>query len=250
MLTLHHAWASTCSQKVRLCLAEKGLSYAERLLDLRRFEQLSPAFLALNPDGMVPVLEHERLVLTESTVINDYLDDRFPDPPLRPADPAGRARVGMWNRLVDEIASPAIKAPSFARNLRPGLRALDDAALDAALARMPDPMVARRWRRAAREGFATEELAYAHDRLRLVLGRVEAAMARGPWLAGAAFTLADINMAPFILRIEGFEEYDLARDWPRCRVWLDALRARPAFPAARIVAQGTTTPKEVPAPCA
>lgn len=247
MLVLHHAWSSTCSQKVRLCLAEKGLAYEGRVLDLRRFEQLSPAFLALNPDGMVPVLEHEGLVLTESTVINDYLDDRFPHPPLRPADPAGRARIGLWNRLVDEVASPAIKAPSFARNLGPALRATEPAALDAALARMPDPMVARRWRLAAREGFAAEELAYAHARLRRVLARMEAALATAPWLAGAAPTLADLNMAPFILRLAEFEEHDLPRDWPRCRDWLDRLAARPAFAAARLVPQSATPAPGAPA---
>lgn len=237
MLTLYHAWSSTCSQKVRLCLAEKRLTAREHVLDLRRFDQVSPAFLAINPDGMVPVLRHEGLTLTESTVINEYLDDRFPDVPLRPADAAGRARVGMWSRLVDEVASPAIKAPSFARNLAPMLRAMPAEALEAALARMPDAMVAGRWRRAARDGFPPEELAHAHARLRMVLGRMEAALADGPWLAGDALTLADLNMAPFILRLDGFPDYDLARDWPRCRAWLDALVARPSYASARIVPQ-------------
>jgi len=66
------------------------------VLNLRRFEQLSPEFLALNPDGMVPVLEDGDLVLTESTVINDYLEDRFPDPPLAPG--RGRRHPGRRDR--------------------------------------------------------------------------------------------------------------------------------------------------------
>jgi glutathione S-transferase len=240
MLTLHHAWSSTCSQKVRLCLAEKGLAYEGRVLNLRRFEQLSPAFLALNPDGMVPVLVEDGLVLRESTVINDYLEDRFPEPALRPRDPAGRARVATWNRLVDEVASPAIKAPSFARNIAPALAGTDPDALEAALARMPDAATAGRWRRAARGTIAPEELAYAHDRLRLVLARMEAALAAHPWLAGEAYTLADVNMAPFILRLAGFPEYELSRDWPRVAAWMAALTARPAFAAARFVEQPRT----------
>jgi glutathione S-transferase len=240
MLTLYHAWSSTCSQKVRLCLAEKGLEYEGRLLNLRRFEQLSPAFLALNPDGMVPVLVEGDLVLTESTVINDYLEDRFPAPRLRPADPAGRARVALWNRLVDEVASPAIKAPSFALNMVPAMAGTDMAALEETLARMPDQAVAGRWRRAAQGGLTAEELAYAHGRLHRVLARMEAALARHAWLAGPEYTLADINMAPFVLRIASFPDYDLPRDWPRVAAWMAALMARPAFPAARFVEQPKT----------
>lgn len=240
MLVLHHAWASTCSQKVRLCLAEKGIPYEGRVLNLRRFDQLSPEFLALNPDGMVPVLEDGDLVLTESTVISDYIEDRFPDPPLRPNDPAGRARVAMWNRLVDEVASPAIKLPSFIRNIGPALRDADPAWLEATLARMPDPSVARRWRQAAAGRIPAEEIAYSHGRLRLVLGRMEAALGAQAWLAGPELTLADLNMAPFVLRLAGFEEHDLPRDWPRVAAWLAALRARPSFAAAGMVEQPRT----------
>lgn len=107
MLVLHHAWASTCSQKVRLCQAEKGIPYEGRVLNLRRFEQLSPEFLTLNPDGLVPVLLDGDRVLTEPTVISDYIEDRFPHPPRRPPDATGRARVALWNRLVDDVASHA-----------------------------------------------------------------------------------------------------------------------------------------------
>ena len=83
-LVLYHAWASTCSQKVRFVLAEKGLPWQGRVLNLRRFEHLSDEFLALNPDGLVPVLLHDGFKLRESTVINAYLDEVFPDPPLTP----------------------------------------------------------------------------------------------------------------------------------------------------------------------
>jgi glutathione S-transferase len=239
MLILHHAWASTCSQKVRLCLAEKGLDYEGRVLNLRRFDQVSPEFLALNPDGYVPVLMDGDVVLTESTVINDYLEDRYPTPPLRPADPAGRARVNWWNRMVDEVASPSIKAPSFARNIAAALKGADPKEIEDAASRMPDPGTARRWRRAAAGAFPAEEIEDSHARLRRMLARMEATLASSPWLAGESFTLADINMLPFVARLAGLD-YDLARDWPHVRDWLDRVMARPAFPAARIVEQRPT----------
>src|SRR6187402_776522 len=102
MLRLYHAWASTCSQKVRLALAEKDLAYDGVVLNLRRFDQLAPEFMAINPRGVVPVLVHDGFVVCESTIINDYLEDAFPGTPLRPADAKGRARVAAWNRFVDD----------------------------------------------------------------------------------------------------------------------------------------------------
>jgi glutathione S-transferase len=238
-IVLHHAWASTCSQKVRLALAEKRLDYAGRVLNLRRFEHLSPEFLALNPDGLVPVLVHDGFVVRESTAINEYLDDAFPEPRLRPRDAIGRARVGMWTRFIDEVPTQAVKYPSFQRTLGPAIRNYADAELEAALARMPNRDTAQRWRSAAREGIPHEQLAEADRQLRLTLERMEAALEKAPWLAGADFTLADVNMTPFVHRMASFPEYDLAR-WPNVAGWYARVRARPSFAAARLVAQAKT----------
>jgi glutathione S-transferase len=82
---------------------------------LRRFDQVAPEFLALNPAGLVPVIIHDGFVLTESTVINEYLDDAFKSMPLRPADPRQRAQVAGWSRFIDDVTSPAVKLPSFQR---------------------------------------------------------------------------------------------------------------------------------------
>jgi glutathione S-transferase len=68
--------------------------------------------------------------------------------------------------------------------------------------------------------------------LAAMLERMDAALAAREWLAGADYTLADVNMAPFIVRLATFPEYDLKRDWPRVGRWLESLRARPAFAAA------------------
>jgi glutathione S-transferase len=246
MIVLYHAWASTCSQKVRLCLAEKGLEHESRILNLRRFEQLSPEFLKLNPEGMVPVLVHDGFLIRESTVINDYLDEEFPVPALRPADARGRAVLGMWNRFIDEVPTAAVKIPSFQKNIRPVLQSYPPRELEAALARMPNRDNAARWRAAAHRETAPAELDAAHADLRRMLDRMESALGPapggtgGPWLAGEQFTLADINIAPFVDRTASFDEYRGFIAWPRVAAWHERLRRRPAFAIARLVAQTAT----------
>lgn len=240
MLRLYHGWASTCSQKVRLALAEKEIPYEGVVINLRRFEQLTPEFLAVNPRGVVPVLVHDGLTVCESTIINDYLEDAFPQRPLRPADAAGRARVAMWSRFIDDVPTMAIKKPSYQRNLRPMLQTLSEAEIDAAVSRMPNPENARRWRAAARDGIPQEELAAAHASLREMLERMREALAHSRWLAGDEYSLADVNTAPFVDRLATFPEYDLRSDWPSVSDWYARLRARPAFAAARFAEQVAT----------
>src|SRR5450631_2696502 len=102
-LKLYHAEPVANSLKSLIPLHEKGLTFESVYVDLHRFEQHQPWFIALNPEGQVPVLDHDGVVVTHSTVINEYLEDAFPDaPPLRPSDAAGRARMRYWNKFVDE----------------------------------------------------------------------------------------------------------------------------------------------------
>ena len=73
-LVLYHAWQSSASRKVRLCLAEKGLAYEGRVLDLLRFQHHSDWYKALNPGGIVPCLLVDGRPLVESNLINEFLD--------------------------------------------------------------------------------------------------------------------------------------------------------------------------------
>lgn len=236
-LVLYHAWASTCSQKVRLALAEKGLAWEGRLINLRNFEHLTPEFLQLNPDGLVPVLLHDGFMVRESSVINDYLDEVFPAPPLSLPGAQGRARVGMWSRFIDDVTSPAIKKPSFAANMRPYLQSLPADYIESVTQRTPNRATGERWRKTAQEGIPQEELDQANGELRRSLDRMETALAASPWLTGESYTLADVNMVPFVFRMNTLPGYALARDWPRVADWLARVQDRPAFAAAGFVEQ-------------
>ena len=86
-------WRSSASYRVRIALALKGIEYRTNPVDLLAQAHREPGHLARNPQGLVPVLEIDGLVLTQSLAIVEYLDETRPDPPLLPFNPAARARV-------------------------------------------------------------------------------------------------------------------------------------------------------------
>jgi len=129
--------ASTCSQKVRLVLAEKGLEYESREVDLLGGAQHDPDYVKLNPNHVVPTLGHDGGVFIESTLINEYLDGAFPEPALRPADPAGRHAMRMWTKRIDEL-HPNAGTLTYAIGTRPLLLQRDPKDVEAQVAQIPD----------------------------------------------------------------------------------------------------------------
>ncbi len=232
MIELHHSTHSTCSQKVRLCLAEKGLAWTGHHLNLRRFDQLRPEFLALNPAGLVPVLLDGGRVHTESRLINEYLEDAYPQVRLTPTDPYVRARMRQWTRYADAVATEAIKLPSFAKNIQPELQRLPRDEVQAMIARIPDARVRARWHKAATAGVTAEDLRPALAQLADMVERMDRALAEGPWLAGAGYSLADIDIAPFVQRLVRIELFHLVEARPRVADWYARVSARPAYRAA------------------
>ena len=230
MLTLYSAPQSTCSQKVRLALAEKGLDYETRHVALDRSENLADWYLALNPNGVVPTLVHDGVVVIDSSVITEYLEDVFPSPALRPAAPGPLAHMRAWRAFIDEVPTPAIRPPSFNAFLVQRFAALDPATFEAAACARP--LRKHFYRRMGRDGFDAEAIAEALDELRLTLDRMDRALADGPWVCGEMFTLADISLTPTIVRMEDLELAHLWADLPRVADWYARIQARPSFAAA------------------
>lgn len=103
-MILHGYWRSGAAYRVRIALALKGLAYEQVNHDLRTGGQADPAYAALNPQRLVPALEVDGIVLTQSVAILEWLDERFPDPPLLPADANGRAIVrGMVATIATDV---------------------------------------------------------------------------------------------------------------------------------------------------
>ena len=112
MIELYHHGSSVCAAKVRFALGEKGLGWQGHYLDILRGDQFAPRYLRLNPKAVVPTLVHDGCVV-ESTVINEYIDDVFPDSPLKPSAPEARAAMRMWTKAVDEDLHPACAEVTF-----------------------------------------------------------------------------------------------------------------------------------------
>src|ERR1035437_9306132 len=103
MMILYHGWRSSASRRVRLCLEEKGLSYEGHVVDMKKLEHHSPEYLKINPNGVIPTLIHDARPLHESGTICEYLDESYPDPPLRPDTPYERALMRNWIRHIDGL---------------------------------------------------------------------------------------------------------------------------------------------------
>lgn len=99
-MKLYTYWRSSSSFRVRIALNWKGIAYQPVFVHLAKGEQLKDEHLSVNPQGLVPVLEHDGAVITQSTAIIEYLEEKFPGKPLLPKDAATRAEVRSLVNLI------------------------------------------------------------------------------------------------------------------------------------------------------
>jgi glutathione S-transferase len=234
MIELYHFGFSTCSQKVRLVLAEKGIDFESREVNLMAGGQHDPAYVKLNPKHVVPTLVHDGRVLVESSLIIAYLDDAFPEPPLRPADALGRYAVGRWIRRVDDELHPATPIVTFALGPRNLLLQQPKEVREANLTAIPDPAARATRRSVIEHGVAAPEFAGALRVFIDMLDKLEAELAGQRWLSGARFGLADATLLPYVLRLEHLAMDPLLDREARPRVadWLARVKALPSYATA------------------
>jgi glutathione S-transferase len=227
---LYNAPQSTCSQRVRFVLNAKNLPFREVKLDLLAGDQLKPEYLALNPNGVVPTLDHDGQVVIDSSVIIEYLDEIAPSPEsFTPVDPVERAAMRSLMRFIDEMPAAAIRVPTFNLAFLPRFQAMTEEQFVAFAESKPlrkEFMLAM-----GRQGFPDQDMKAALDRLARTLERMDHAIAssHGPFLQGARPNLADIAVMPAIVRMD---DLGLAPMWagrPAIARWLEAIRAHRAF---------------------
>ena len=239
MLELYHALTSTCSQKVRMCLAEKRLDWVDRRVNLAANEHLTPAYLALNPNGVVPTLVHDGKVIIESGVINEYVDEVFPERPLRPADPAARAQMRVFCKIADEYGLPATRIPTWTRTKSEQIKGMSVKEFNKVVKETPLIDHQLKLRALKGKGFTKKEFDEAYGKMDYVYDRCEAALASGPYLAGDMYTLADIAILPYA---HAFKEVrpELMTTRPRMQDWYERVMARPAVQAAYLPSEETS----------
>jgi glutathione S-transferase len=226
-LELYNAPVSTCSQKVRMALVEKGLSWTDRTILFERGDHLSEWYLKLNQNGVVPTLVHNCDVISDSSVINEYLEDVFPEKPLRPSRPAELAHMRMWRQYIDEVPTEAIRYPSFNAHFVRITAHMSDQEFDAYVSRLP--LRKHFYRRMGRTGFPKPEVDAALERLRQTVERMEKSLAATEWLANDVFTLADISVMPTIVRMEDLGLSHIWSDLSSVKNWYSRIQNRPAF---------------------
>jgi glutathione S-transferase len=197
-ITLYHDVPSSNSDRVKIALAEKCLKWEGVRVRLAQREQKKPEFLRLNPYGKIPVLVEEGKVLFESCIINEYLDEKYPDPPLMPKDPYLRGR----GRVLVDYALNFMHEPYWA--LRGEMRK-PKAERDAAVA------------------------ANNRHRLAELLPYLETALDDKPFFLGE-LSLTDIAIVPRFLRMEEYGGLDPASS-PSLAAWLARMKERPSVKA-------------------
>lgn len=236
MLELYHHGSSACAAKVRFALEEKGLEWEGHYVDILRGEQFSKEYLALNPKGVVPLLIDDGLVIPESTIICEYLEDRFPEPALMPGDAAGRAQVRAWTKAVDEELHPACSALTYVVShrhtiLKNGVSSFEEFVEKGDSAGKAARMLKWQW---IQDGI---EAPGAKDKIQLfvdTLDKMEAALSDNDWLCGRQFTMADVAMAPYVNRLSALAMEPLWEDGKRPNVdlWFSRIQNRPSFEPA------------------
>ncbi|WP_019832863.1 maleylacetoacetate isomerase [Sphingomonas sp. PR090111-T3T-6A] len=205
-MILHGYFRSTASWRVRIVLGLKGVAFDQRAHHLRHGDQRRPAFLALNPQGLLPVLElDDGTALTQSLAIAEYLDEIHPEPPLLPADPVPRAHVRAIAQLIACDIHPIQNLRVLARLREMGH---DEAAV-------------HRW--------AADIIRDGLDACEQILRRSD-----GPYCFGPAPTLADAVLIP---QLANARRFGAEGDWPRIAAIAAHCATHPAFMAADAGAQ-------------
>ena len=230
LLELYHDINSVCAQKVRIALEEKGQEAKEHLLSLQG-DQNYPAYMKLNPNGVVPTLVHDGNVIMESSLILYYVDDAFPNPPLMPKTLVARHRVRLYNKLIDEYVHNSCTIITFATAFRSRFLKVPREQWLAEINKAPLKRRAEYKRSVIDQGLDSEFVIDALRQHQKMLSWMAEDLKRGPYLVGETFTNADCAAIPYILRLELLKLGAMWQQYPAVADWWARMRDRPSVKA-------------------
>ena len=215
-----------------MTLAEKGIDdWIPRHVNLFKGEQSEPSYIKLNPKAQVPTLVHENRIIRESSVICDYLDDIFPNPPLKPEDPFRRPRLREWVKEADEAGFQGIATLSYITVFRNLILKMDLNERKQLWSKQTDISRTLRQRSCIQEGLQSPYAVIALASWERIFSDLEKSLNdHRKWIIGDTFSLADLNFAPFIARLEAINYLSLWLDTrPKTSAWWARLKARSSY---------------------
>jgi glutathione S-transferase len=231
-MKLYHNGMSTCSQKVRMVLAEKKLDFESQFMDLQSGAQFAPDYLQLNPTALVPTLEDRGQIYVESTLIIEYLDDAYAEPNLTPLTAHERYLMRYLMRQIDDVQHPACSVITYAICLRPIMLQKDPVELQQLINQIRDPQRRENRRAVLADGIHAPVFRTALLQFLDVLKLADDMLGRGRWVAGANFSLVDCALAPYVLRLEHLGQLGMLGKMKHLARWYEAIQARPAWTVA------------------
>jgi glutathione S-transferase len=237
MIELYYFRNSVCSERVLMTLSEKKVTdWVPHHIDLFKHEQNDPAYLKLNPKAQVPTLVHEGHVIRESSNICDYLDDLSPGNSLKPGSPAERARMREWVKEADESGFQGVASLSFATVFRGKIMNMNDDARETMWAEQKDLTRTYRQRSCVNEGLSSAYSIIALTAWDSIFNELEMELSDGrKWVLGKTFSLADLDMAPLIARLEAMQFLDIWLDGrTSVQEWWQRIKSRDSYCAADV----------------
>jgi GSH-dependent disulfide-bond oxidoreductase len=232
LLELYTSEPNTFFFKPLIALAEKRAAFTPRYFDAAGLEQFAAAFpgdlessLQLEREG--PLLVHDGTIISSSFFMLEYISEALPGPTLIPADAYDAYRARAWGQYLGANLGASVPVLGAAKYLRPHLDKLDSAWVERRIAAI-EPIERRAgWLALRNGGYSPGFLQAAVDRLAAPVERVEKALREGPWLAGPAFSLADIDAYPMLCVLPDLAPGVVNRGaTPRIAEYLDRVAAR------------------------
>jgi glutathione S-transferase len=229
MLTLYTHPMSPCSQKVRIVLTEKNLDWEKYDVNLPEKENLTPEYLKLNPLGVVPTLVDDGKSVIESSIICEYLDDKFPKPSLRPDDPFLVSQMRFWMKHIDNKVHPSCGALQWPLVMAHRLKKLSEEEQNAIIDRVIEKPRRERQRRLLKMGYDAPDVIDAVATYEKTIVDMEAVLTGQDWLAGNEFSLADAAMAPYFQTLFQFGWEDWFRSRKSVNDWYERVTGRDSY---------------------
>lgn len=233
MLELYHWEPNAESAKVMICLKEKGIEFTSRYVDILELEQYSDEFLAVNPAGQVPVLVHDGNILTDSTLITEYIEEAFPEPVLALHDAKGWYETLCWGKYVEYNLDTSVSTLGWYEVMAAKIKQRDQDKLRAAVDRIPVQERKAAWLAAIGDDRNEQQLDDSRRKIGLAVNRIEETLSDSGWLQGDVYSIIDIDAFSLVRTLPRLVPDMVNPDsTPRIMGWLDRINERPAVKEA------------------